>query len=390
MRCFGAICLPRAHLSELDLRDCKVTGATRHHAVLLTRAEVGLVNLRKADIGGAVVAGMSKLDQIELTDAKLTSPDRAALHLDGAFIRDGVYARSGCKIEGQIRAMGARVEGQFVLAGAKVTKTGGTAVNLRRAHIGNLALAGDESEGWVTASLDGAMNLSGAVIGDVGTPKDGRLPTVVAPGWKLGDVHGQIREDWRAARNWLAQTPEDKDAVQTWHELAGVYTRNGRPDLARRLNLAAANHVTRRSPLGARMGRMAYGALVGHGYAWSRAAIWLVMVVVLAAAIAHVGRAEIIPTDPKSASAAAALGTDKGAKRAKSITAAMPCADHPAYPCVNAAGYGIAVMLPASAASPAGWTATGWLAVILTVMKIVAWALSALLLAGVTGLLRKA
>jgi hypothetical protein len=73
------------------------------------------------------------------------------------------------------------------------------------------------------------------------------------------------------------------------------------------------------------------------------------------------------------------------------ITAGTPCREHPEYPCLQPLTFAINAVLPPAAGTNANWTvaptASLWLVIGLTAIKLGLWALAALFLAGVTGLL---
>ena len=216
-----------------------------------------------------------------------------------------------------------------------------------------------------------------------------------ATGWKVNDIHGPLRDDWAAAKRWLGTSPSWVTSVQPWHALADVYERNGDPARARRLRFAAANKVTRQSPWPTRIVRGFYGALVGHGYYPLLALGWLIAVVLAGWLMVANAPEDIVPTNEKDAIAAvdAHASATRTAPAVAPITAETPCESHPAYPCLNSLTFALDNLAPASiSAASTSWMIKSdatWLMLILDVLKLFAWALAALLLAGVTGLLRK-
>jgi hypothetical protein len=201
---------------------------------------------------------------------------------------------------------------------------------------------------------------------------------LVATGWEVTDIHGPLRSDWAAARSWLKTTAET--SVQPWHALAAVYERNGEPASARRLRFAAANKVTSQSPLPTKILRSLYGAVVGYGYYPLLAGFWLAMVVVAGSIIVATNRADFVPTRD-AANAAAIAYLQQTHNPIPTQTPPKPL------------HYTVSTLLPTAVGNAASdWTVRAdapWLSVTLTTLKLTAWVLTALLLAGVTGLLRK-
>jgi hypothetical protein len=96
---------------------------------------------------------------------------------------------------------------------------------------------------------------------------------------------------------------------------------------------------------------------------------------------------DIVPGRPQETTAAV--------KTVKTFTAETPCKAHPSYPCMNSFAFAVNSILPPGAGAAIGsdWVVAPDATLVLTVglplLKLASWALAALLLAGVTGLLRK-
>jgi len=182
--------------------------------------------------------------------------------------------------------------------------------------------------------------------------------------------------------------------VQPWHTLAAVYDRNGQPAGARRLRLTAANRVTKNSSWPTKLVRTTYLGLVGHGYYPLLAGAWLVLVVVAATILVAANRADFVPTDIDRANQATMHSAQQTHSPGDSlITAQTPCSTHPGYPCLNSLPYTVSMLVPTAGSTASDWTirsnATHWLTIALPLLKLFAWVLTALWLAGITGLLRK-
>jgi hypothetical protein len=302
-----------------------------------------------------------------------------ALNLARAEITGNVLA-VGLEADGEVRALGARFGGRLDLCKAKLRNREGNALNLELASIKQLRLGPKDIAGSPgPVDITGEVRLYRAAITDLETDANPPSP-LVATGWEVTDIQGPLRSDWAAAKRWLKKAPETETSVQPWHALAAVYERNGEPADARRLRFAAANKVTRQSPsLPTKMLRSVYGAVVGYGYYPLLAGFWLAVVVVAGSIIVAANRADFVPT--RDAANAAAI-------------AYLQQTHHPIPPQtpLKPVHYAVSTLLPTAVGNAASdWTVgAGWVSVTLTTLKFTAWVLTALLLAGVTGLLRKA
>jgi hypothetical protein len=115
-------------------------------------------------------------------------------------------------------------------------------------------------------------------------------------------------------------------------------------------------------------------------------------------AIVANNRENIVPVRAKEAIAAVethAANTGVKPDRWLPVTAETPCQAHPDYPCMNSFAFAVnsILTLAGGAATGSDWVvapdATAMLTVGLPALKLASWALAALLITGVTGLLRK-
>jgi hypothetical protein len=227
--------------------------------------------------------------------------------------------------------------------------------------------------------ITGEFRLYRAAITDLETDTNPPSPWV-ATGWEVTDITGPLRSDWKAARRWLkttAETTPDETSVQPWHALANVYERNGEPARARRLRLAAANKVTRQSPWPTKIVRSLYGLVVGYGYLPVLAGLWIAAVVGVSIIIVDWKHADFVSNPADSAAIAYLEQTHKPIPPDK----------------FHAVSYTLSELFPTAVGNEASkWSVRAdkpWLSVVLNALKLTAWVLTALLLAGVTGLLRK-
>jgi hypothetical protein len=403
----------------LVLDQAKITGDVFFREDAETNGETrsfeatGRVRVRGATIGG----------DLELNGATLNCPGTAgksgwaALDLAGARVAGSVLAGEGaevkthpCEVVGTLRAVGATIGYQLDLSGATVKNPGGVALNLEALKVSRLLLTPTE--------FSGSVNLIRAQVDDLFVDKYPPEP-LSATGWTIGDLRGptgSLRENWKLTHRWLDTASADTDlsgwrlwwrrhtawlrrnkpvvSVQPWHALADVYDRNGDPAAARRLRFAAENKITAQSPPWTRIVRIVYCAVAGYGYFPLLSIASMIALVAISFAIVHGNRDNIVPTHSDAARQAVIqhLG-DQNAKQWLPITAQTPCEVHPGYPCMEPLTYAVNDVLPPAGATNQDWTisttAPVLLVVGLPVVKLGLWALAALFLAGVSGLLRK-
>jgi cytoskeletal protein CcmA (bactofilin family) len=408
------------------------------HAVILERAEItgGVLAERFIADGEVRAAGAQIHGQLSLAGATIRNPNGHAVILDSAEITGGVFAERFIA-DGEVRALGAQIHGQLNLDGATIRNATGNALMLDSAEITGEVFANKlTADGQVSATNahieknfellhatlrnptgysltfagasiarlilepsvnEGAVRLYRAKIGDLITAELPPVP-LIASGWEVSDIHGPLRESVNLAMNWMDTnstigTPDKKKSVQPWYAMAAAYERNGDPASARKLRYAAAKKVTAQSSGFTKVAGWLYDGLVGHGYHPLRALGWLVAVVLAGWLVVALSQEDIVPANMKDAIAAANTQPAATGIAAPPFTARTPCSSHPAYPCEESFTFAFNALAPASVGSPdAYWTVKHeayWLTVVLEMLKIFGWVLAALLIAGVTGLLRK-
>jgi uncharacterized protein YjbI with pentapeptide repeats len=373
-----------------------------------------------------------------LTGAKLSNPNGNALSLDTAKISGGVFL-SELEATGEVRATGVDIDGQLVLTGAKLTNPNGNALSLDTAKIsGDVFLHKLDAVGTVRAigaDMDGllgllavkltnanrnALDLSGAALGrvllddaftiegrinlsfvsirvlSVGAkkPTQGLPPLSGANGWTVGTVHGFLRTDCSSARDWLDTVDRRPSAggrkefvAQPWKELAKIYDQIGQPEDGRRLRYWAARRTTQVAPWTSKVVRWPYAALVGYGYYPALILGWLAALWACALVLCCLNAGAFTPTEFRAATITVVTQGQSEQVRVTGATAAPPN-----YPNFNAGLFALDTAIPAASTGQAtAWriTENTWLPLILAGIKGFAWVLAALLLAGITGLLRK-
>ena len=284
----------------------------------------------------------------------LTGSHTPALDLDGAQITGTVFLDEGFTAEGGVRALGATIGGQLSLSGAKLTNPNGMALALDGAQITGDAFLDDGFTAEGRASLS-YVKVTGALVGQRTPPG-----SLVAVGWQLGNIHGPLNVP-ATAISWLDTVPPDQFSVQPWHQVAAVYERQGRPSEAKRLRYAADRRVTTLSPWPSKLTRTLYRLVAGSGYYPLVAGAWLIGAALLAGTLTcWFGSVQVTtPSGPEV---------------------------------LNPWLYGAAVALPPVATFIPGTTyldGPGWLSWALIALKTLGWLETAILLAGLTGLLKK-
>ena len=378
----GQLVLAEAKLTNPDGNALNLDGAS-------ITADAFLSNLEAA--GQVWALGLHVGGQLVLAEAKLTNPNGNALNLDGADITAGAYLNNLDAV-GQVRAPGAHIGGQLVLKEAKLTSSDGDALNLSWAILDHLVLS-------EIFTAEGGMDLSFTSIRvlSVGKarPDNGLPPLSGAQGWTLGSVHGFLRTDRKSARAWL-DTIDTRPRVggrrefasQPWKEMAKIYDQIGQPEDARWLRFWAARRTTRVAPWTSKLIRWPYAGLVGYGYYPAIVIGWLAVLWVTALVLCSLNTSAFTPTLPGASTVTITNSTTQPEK--VSATGATP---RPAgYPAFDARLFAVDTALPAAATGQSNaWriTENTWMQGIFAAIKGFSWLLTVLLLAGITGILRK-
>ena len=375
----------------LDLTKTQLINPTEK-ALYIDRAEIGgSIILEDALTEGEICAlGVRVRSQLVLTRAKLTNINGKVLSLDrtnivGCAFLDKLVA------SGEIRAPGAHIGSPLVLKGAKINNPGRTALDLSGATLDELTL--DDA-----LTVAGRTNLSFVSIRILTAgskpPRQGLLPLSSAHGWKLGTVNGFLRTDRRSAKAWLDTidtqpvTGRQKNfSSQPWKELARIYDEIGQPEDGRRLRFWAACKTTRVAPWPSKLYRWPYAVLVGYGYYPLIVLLWLTALWLTVLILCSVNAPAFSPSDPRFGTFTI---TTHGRPEVVRVTGATPQADN--YPSFNPGLFAVDTAIPAAdTGQSTAWrvTANTWLPSVFAAIKGIAWLLTALLLTGITGLLRK-
>ncbi|MCT7293898.1 hypothetical protein NVV99_23620 [Rhodococcus sp. PAE-6] len=398
---------------EISALDAIINGQLALHGSCLRNAGNFVLALDGATVTGDITATCITTDgviravdatingQLDLRGSDLRNPKAHVLALDGATVTGallagnadaGPAAISEFRATGVLSARRARFENHLDLRGAKPRSisTDHLKIDLDSVTVRELSLP---AHGCID------LDLSRAKITNLITPDDQEPQyPVLATGWEIGDLRGHIRTDPAAANRWLTHAQARDVSPQPWHALATVYERNGHPTEGRRLRYTAANKVTKAAPWRSKLPRWLYRYSAGHGYHPLRAA-WLLLAALMAGfLLVEMNREHFVPTSLSEATTVADTVSGEAApaevEQSRTITGADDCAIHPQYPCLDAFSYALTGVLPAATGiTRPDWAistdAPLWLKAGIPALRILAWIFAAILLAGVTGLLRK-
>jgi uncharacterized protein YjbI with pentapeptide repeats len=432
----GSLHLFAAKVGYLDFSSAKFSVGIGT-AIEISCAEiVGTAVFRRIQVCGGISAADAAFAQLIMEGAVLDGGRSVALNLSRTAVA-GRASLIGLCATGSIRAVGLRVGGPLDLAGAYVRATkSGHSFDISRATVdGRLRLEHCRFEGMVIAggaelfyvtlrnarfegqpdgmSLDfssaaivtlclstglttvGGFNFTGTEVQNLFTPAEGSttdcLPLIGrAVGWKLGMVHGSLRTERKVAYEWLRKIPADygsSASIQPWKELARVYDGIGQPDDGRWLRRQAAAHLTRTSGGWSKARRIAYSWLVGYGYYPLLVLLWLAVLWGLVYVLASTQAANFSPSDTRAATKVVIVD---GVEKHLRVDGTHPAPDN--YPAFSPELFAIDTALPpVPTGQSQAWRVTEntWLPLLFAAIKSAGWALSALLIAGVTGFLRK-
>jgi hypothetical protein len=325
-----------------------------------------------------------------LSGTQISNPDGIALDLDGADVAGDLVLAYEFSATGEVRALGASVAGQLNLSTGTIYKPSGYALALQGGRVGELVFEG-------VRDIDGIVDLRGCVIGslllDGAGPRQVPPGRLVADGWQIDTLHGALATEVTVAQSWLDTRPGAPDFVyspQPARALAEVYERSGHPAQARRLRYTAARRVAAEAPRSAKPWLHMYGGVVGHGFYPLLTLLWLVVLFGAVLALATTQRDSFTPIDSAKAVEASASVSGGVAPNPEDLTGATPCETLGSYPCFTPWTYAMhTVVPPVTAVQPTDWQPTGWVLPAITILKGAGWILVVLLLAGITGLLRK-
>jgi uncharacterized protein YjbI with pentapeptide repeats len=380
-----------------DLQRLVVVADGTGAALDVARGSFSDVNLTHGRFDGRINMMDGSFANIYLHGTKITSHSSFSMRMSRARV-SGMLDAVDVDFRGSLTAPHLKIGGRFRIHGRVTNPTGpGAAMNLEDAEFGRLNIAGtiDRKLGSGGGRIAG-INLQGAKIDHLVLPRTkaraDRLGRLEAAGWDVRDIVGHTSTQLKIARRWLNSGPYNASA---WWSLAGVWDRTGQPTLARRARFGVALQSARRTPTaGPRLISYALGLLTGWGFYPLLTVAWLIFTGLLVAGIGHSQRDAFVPTFPERATAAAeAAADDRGGDPPNEISAATECHSLGMYPCFNPGTYALSTITPASALVPSAWapssSSDAWVEWTVLTLRMAGWLLTVVLLAGVTGLLRK-
>lgn len=450
--CHGTVFMFNARLGQLDMTGA-IVWARDGTAVELSKIDVqGTARFVEMHVIGAFHAADSQFTQMLMSDADFYRIGYIAANFARAKIA-GKAEFTGISIYGRFQAQGMKVGGKLDFSGAKLgigparseqTDTGlnpgpvppidgkqdGTALDLSNACVtGSVVITNAVVHGTVRTigaeffhlivgqtsfetsrdepgKLDlgsssikilellpkiGAAEgiyLTGAKIGslNVSEGEDKQLPPLAsAVAWRVGAVHGTLTRKKQACQ-WMksAACRSGSFTSQPWKEMARVYDDMGQTAEARWLRFMASREATAAAGFWRKLPRWLYEGFVGYGYYPLLAAAWIVAAWALAFGLASGHAGDFVSVRPAS-SVAEQLFPPEATATAEAQEPDAVCPNfHPALYAVETAIPPVITGQSASCRVDIAWLAHGF-----TLIKIHGWICAALLLAGVTGLLRK-
>ncbi|MFI5706992.1 hypothetical protein [Kribbella sp. NPDC051620] len=333
----------------------------------------GAVQLMSAQVTGS----------LSMSGASINGTNRRGVSMAADRLRVDSRVTLGFTTAGAVRLAGARIGGQLILSGAHLrgTNAAGQSLIADGLHCERKLVLKKDFSAVGPLSFAGA-EIQHLVVGDTA----GELPTLGdVTGWTVQDVSGRIRTDRTAAAAWLSTQP----AAQPWQALAAVYDRNGQPTDARWIRYKSAVRSTKGTAMPIWLARQAYRVTTGHGYYPLVALFWLALIFIGATTIAATSADQF--TTPTTA----AIRTDLATRGQSPVPGRAPASQCSRstwdVPCLDPLTYGLSTAFPVIGATNT-WTPSSnaqALAITFHTMRLLSWIFAAILLAGITGLLRK-
>jgi hypothetical protein len=263
---------------SLDLVRCTLTGAVVVYGAMIggdldfdwARLTAGgrppeLFGDRTAAIfGESVQVGRNLYLQGTIVDGTV---DLAGTRVSGA-----VCARTGVRIDGELRLGRAEVGGTVDLTDADLRNSGGVALDGWGLRAGQLTL--------LPTAVDGTVDLRHARF-DVLRDDPARWPAEL----RLDGATYTALEPVLAAQDRLPWLAGDGYRPQPYEQLAAVYRGSGREADARTVLLARERRRRRHLSTAGRVWGLLQDALVGYGYRPGRAWLWLLALIALGSVV---------------------------------------------------------------------------------------------------------
>lgn len=423
-----------AKLRELSIRSSTLPSLVMDRAVVeqgLFAPHLqcdGVVNLSYAQIG----------NQANFQDAKINvfappgTPNQAGpvLLLDGISIIGSFFANR-LTVRGEVRATDSEISGQLNFNNARLLNNRECAFRLSGLKVARLLLKETSFHGSVSiinlisqnldmqlAENDAAdsstvtirssvinrldlrvaagwtgLDLQAATVDQLDSPTD-VLPVHLsdASGWTIKQITGLMGTNASKTISWLKSA--QSTAIQPWEAIAEYYERAGMKSEANRIRHAGARRVTKQAPIYVKPFRYLFAMAAGYGYWPVLSGLWLIASIVLAIYIVGMNSQSMVPTDNTRAQAAVQEHSQlTGSPQPATVSAELSCEEYSPYPCFSATTYTVGSSVPGvGAASKQDWTVSSsapGLTLAVAALRIAAWIFSAILIASLTGLLRR-
>ena len=415
----GEVRAPGIRVSgQVDASEARLHGR-EGRALQLNRARIeGSFFLERAQVDGDVrVIGARIGGQLFLDESRLTSHGGFALLMGGTDVAGNVYltrarfvgqwSARGAVIRGRVRARDsvfeasgkraleldrmivegdAELSGVIVMGDASIAAAFRKSLDLTNGNFATLSFAEAEIRRLVLdATTATRIDFSGADIGHLVAGARPLPPISTAQGWRVGVLEGRRRTGTTETdaevldgstppltrdevTEWLDQSQGSFESdshgfsQQPWKAIAQAFADLGQPEDARRLRFRASRRATRAASPMARLPRLLYGATVGYGYYPGLVLFWLAGL--YGVALVAASTAAFKPTRPNETA-----DNDRVIPWLLAVDTALPAA---------------------ATGEAAAWTVTdpAW-ALLFGSIRVAGWVLISLLIAGVTGIIRK-
>jgi hypothetical protein len=152
VRVTGELDLSHAQIEyPIEFEDCAFDSGIRLHeaqtrSIRFTRCRFPNLDANRFELRGELQAQgstfesmslySSRVDEIEISGSRISSPGKVALNWDLLTVRSAVYCQD-VQIEGTVRLPGARIEGQLQLSGTRIVNESGPALHAWGLVVGN-------------------------------------------------------------------------------------------------------------------------------------------------------------------------------------------------------------------------------------------------------------
>lgn len=426
--------------AQFALVSCKFDG-NDVDALSIVQASAGATTLFRGlqCRGGISMSNFTATGDVTFTDVAISGELDSAITLDNLVAKSDILL-SRLTLSSRLCIQSARVNGWLSIQDSVIETDSPTAISIQSSNCENgLLVRGISTEAGLDLSRVHLRGTSEIVV----TPKDGEVSSatsvdivaghidwliietrdgsrvalvaararigrlelaspenivlVSAVGWSIESVFGDLLQDKKAAIHLLNSIPYARQSssftAQPWMAMASTMESVGEPNRARMIRFRAALHGMLAAPWYSKYtSRLAHGLLIGFGYYPLIAALWIAAAFFVTLALVSANSTVFFPTDLRVVD----LVTSSGFTRS---WLSAPGADHSvdqamalAYPPFNPVLYAVDIAIPAAntgqssawrpvSSSPLVWTLTG--------IRAASWILAALLIAGVTGLLKR-